>query len=235
MQTSTNLVAILGFHEGNAGQVAEWFESVTGLQIDCFFCTQETQINVDATAENAKRISQRMSYPMNGFFKGKPFFCSEQWISILRNRGVHKLLLLESDNFQRLGVLKNAVAHGFELISAIHPTAVLLDDAIVHPGVWINARAVVGYKSEIYPGAMINTGAIVEHHCILESCCQVDPGAVLGGHVTLRTGSHVHLGACIVNRIEIGEGAVVGAGSLVRANVAPHSTVVGVPAHPLIK
>lgn len=223
-------VAILGFHEGNAGQTADWFEAVSGYEIDCFFCESEIEIDLNPMEENKKRNSQRMEYPCHGQFKGKPFFSVPNWIHILRERGVSKILPLESENAKRFDILQKARQEGFELVSAIHPSAQILSQATLYPGIWIHANATIGYKAEIFPGAMINTGAIIEHHCILESCSQVDPGVVMGGHVTLRERSHVHLGARIINKIEIGADAEIGAGSLVLHSVPPRSIYVGSPA-----
>lgn len=223
-------VAISGFHDGNAGQVAEWFEGVTGHVIDCFVVNHDSPLKIDPALENEKRVSQRMEYPGLGSFKDKPLIWSSKWEEIVRSRGVRHILPMDSCNQDRWITLQKARAAGFELVSAIHPTATLLDQCIIEPGVWINANVVIGYKAEIRAGAMINTGSILEHHNIVETCAQVDPGVVTGGNVTLRARCHVHLGARIVNRIEIGEEGVVGAGSLVRNSVAPRTVVVGVPA-----
>jgi sugar O-acyltransferase (sialic acid O-acetyltransferase NeuD family) len=223
-------VAITGIHDGNAGQVAEWFEEVTGCELDCFVVSRDEPIVINALEENKKRVSQKMEYPGIDSFKERPLIYSTDWTSVLKRRGVSHILPMDSCNADRWVTLQRAREAGFSLVSAIHPTALLLDQCEIEPGVWINAKVVIGYKAEIRTGAMINTGAIIEHHNVIESCAQVDPGVVTGGNVTLRARSHVHLGAVIVNRIEIGEDAVVGAGSMVRQSVPPLTLVYGVPA-----
>lgn len=225
-------VAILGFHDGNAGQVAEWFTAVTGRKIACFV-VESKPFKVDAAAENKKRVSQRMEYPEGGTFKGKPLLCSLCWPRQLQILGIKHVLPLTSDNTQRLKEIQRARIHGLQLVSAVHPMAYVDPTATIAPGVWIQPTAYVGYKVELGAGTMVNTGARIEHHSVIEECCQLDPGATLAGHVTLRKTAHVHMGANIVNRVEVGEGAVIGAGALVRHNVPAGQTVIGVPAKQL--
>jgi len=51
-------VAILGFHDGSAGQTATWFEQTTPFQIACFVDESTEPFEVDVKAENRKRVSQ---------------------------------------------------------------------------------------------------------------------------------------------------------------------------------
>ena len=62
-----------------------------------------------------------------------------------------------------------------------------------------------------------------------------NPTTGVGGkrHPTLRDGVVVGSGAQVLGPIEVGEGAKVGANSVVTKDVAPASTVVGIPAKPV--
>jgi serine O-acetyltransferase len=62
-----------------------------------------------------------------------------------------------------------------------------------------------------------------------------NPSTGVGGkrHPTIRSGVVIGSGAQILGPIEIGEGAKVGANSVVTKDVAPGSTVVGIPAKPV--
>jgi sugar O-acyltransferase (sialic acid O-acetyltransferase NeuD family) len=230
IQVRPNSVAILGFHDGSAGQIECWFEKTTGLHIACFVHESAEPFQVNVAAENKRRTSQRTSFPQDGLFKGRPFLVELDWISTLKRAGIRRVLPLTPDNRTRLRQIEQACAHGLELVSGIHPTVTVLSDAIIEPGVWINAGSIIGYKAEIQAGVLINTGVKVDHHNVLETCCQVDPGAVLAGNVTLRRCCQVHTGATIINRIEIGEDAIIGAGAVVIRNIPPRSVAVGVPA-----
>ena len=225
-----NSVAILGFHDGNAGQVETWFEQATGLHLACFVHPEAEPPNVDAAVENRRRVSQHTNFPTRDAFKGRPLLSAVDWPARLLALGIRRVVPLLSNNRERLQAIAAACAHGLELVSAIHPSVLILSGASIQPGVWINAGSIIGYNAEIAAGVLINTGVQLDHHNVLETCCQVDPGVVTAGNVTLRECCHVHTGTTIINRIEVGADAIVGAGAVVIRNVPPHTTVVGVPA-----
>jgi len=225
-----NSVAFLGFHDGAAGQVETWFEEVTGYHIACFVHESAEPVIVDIEAENRKRVSQRTEFPKNGTFKGRPFIVSLNWVQELKDIGIQKVVLLTPQNRIRYKQLLQCREYGFELISAIHPTVIVLPGATIDAGVWINAGSIIGYKAELHSGVMLNTGVQIDHHNVLEECCQADPGVVTAGNVTFRQCAHIHTGATIINRIEIGRDAIIGAGAVVIKDIPPNTTAVGVPA-----
>lgn len=102
-----------------------------------------------------------------------------------------------------------------------------------------------GYGLFIPPRTVIGYGMYIQH-------CQgliISPGAVIGNNVNFgqfttvgsntenaaRIGNGVYVGpgVSIVDDIEIGSGACIGAGAVVTKNVAPDTTVGGVPARPI--
>jgi len=228
-----NKVAIVGFFDGSAGQVETWFEEVTGYEIACFVFGHDSFEEVNVEEENSKRVCKITEFPQNKLFKNKLFICSSNWVEEIRKIGVYKALCLEPSNKKRqehINLLRN---EGIELVSAIHPSAIILPQAKIHNGVWINAGAIIGYKTEIESGTIVNTGAQIDHHNIVEECCQIDPSAVTAGNVVLRNCCHIHTGATVINRRIIGENSIVGAGSVVIRDVEPNCTVIGVPARVL--
>jgi|SRR5947209_517833 len=227
--TTSHSVAVLGFHDGSAGQIETWFEESTGYRIACFVY-EASLFELDVAAEHKKRVSQRTEFPQGGTFKGRPFLVALDWTAELERRAIRKVLALTPNNRERLRQIETCRAKGIELVSAIHPTVTVLSEARIESGVWINAQSIIGYKAEVESGVLINTGVHIDHHNVLESCCQVDPGVVTAGFVTLRKCSQVHTGAVIINRVEIGEDAVIGAGGVVIKSIPPGSTAFGVPA-----
>lgn len=219
------LVAVLGYHDGAAGQVSTWLK----YQIAAYVHEAES-FYVDPEAENRKRVSQRTEYPFGRTFRGKPFIVGFDWPERLKAMGVTHILPLTPDNRERLRLMNRGREYGLALASAIHPSALVLPGAILEPGVWINARCVIGYKAEIAAGVILNTGVQVDHHNVLETCCQLDPRVTTAGNVTIRECAQIHTGATIINRIEVGQDAIVGAGAVVIDNVPPRCTTVGVPA-----
>lgn len=227
---ANNSVAILGFQDGSSGQIETWFEKVTGYQIACFVHEAAMPHEVDVAAENRQRISQRMSFPTKTSFKGYPLITSLTWWDELRHLGINKVLPLTPDNDLRYKQIQRCLSLGIELVSAIHPSALILADAEIASGVWINAGVIIGYKAEVETGALINTGCIVEHHNVLKSCAQLAPGVVTAGNVTFWERCNVYTRAVIINRKQIGVGAIVGAGAVVIDDIPDYATAVGIPA-----
>lgn len=99
---------------------------------------------------------------------------------------------------------------------------------------------------DIHPAARIGCGILLDHAtsfvvgetAIIEDDVSILHEVTLGGtgkttgdrHPIVRSGVLLGAGAKVLGRVEIGEGAKVGAGSVVLADVPPHTTVAGVPA-----
>ena len=102
------------------------------------------------------------------------------------------------------------------------------------------------FAVDIHPAARIGCGILLDHAtsfvvgetAIIEDNVSILHEVTLGGsgkqtgdrHPIVRSGVLLGAGAKILGRVEIGEGAKVGAGSVVLNDVAPHTTVAGVPA-----
>lgn len=230
ISVTSNSVAVLGFHDSSAGQTDTWIEEATGLHLACFILESIEPFEVDIEGENKQRVSQRTAFPIKDTFLDRPFIVASDWPERLQKLGIGKVLPLTPNNRERLRQIETCREYGFELISAIHPTATILAGASIEPGVLINARSIIGYKAEIETGVLIDTGVQVDHHNVLKSCCQLDPGVVTAGNVTLWECSHLHTAVTVINRIHIGEDAIIGAGATVISDIPPRCTAVGVPA-----
>lgn len=98
---------------------------------------------------------------------------------------------------------------------------------------------------EIHPGAQIGQGVFIDHGMgvvigettVIGDQCLLYQGVTLGGtgkihgkrHPTLGRNVVVGAGAKVLGAIRVGENTRIGAGSVVLRDVAPNSTVVGIP------
>lgn len=105
------------------------------------------------------------------------------------------------------------------------------------------------FAVDFHPAARIGRGIMIDHGtsvvigetAVIEDEVSMLQEVTLGGtgkesgdrHPKVRRGVLIGAGAKILGNIEIGEGAKVGAGSIVLDDVAPFTTVVGVPARPV--
>lgn len=222
-------IAIVGWEDGGAGQVQAWLESSSKHEIACFVNPQDEVPDVDIARETKRRESKYFNYPSGNSFKGRPLLSSDAWADILLKVGIKKVLVMTSCNRERLNQINLARSKGLKLVSAIHPSAVILEGAVIHDNVIIYPKVIVGYGAELYPGVVLNTGSQVDHHNVVYSCVSIDPGVVTAGNVTLHECAKVHTGAVIINKIRVGADAVIGAGSVIINDVPDRATVVGVP------
>jgi serine O-acetyltransferase len=98
------------------------------------------------------------------------------------------------------------------------------DAAVVHPGVFIpNGQVVIYGIVEIQPGVILSPWVTV--------------GVIGGGVIGPRIGPWVQIGtgAKVMGDIDIGAGARVGVNAVVLDDVAPNTTVVGMPAAPVVE
>ncbi len=100
---------------------------------------------------------------------------------------------------------------------------------------------------EIHPGAKIGKGVFIDHGMavVIGETCEIGDnvliyqGVTLGGtgkdvgkrHPTVGNNVLIGSGARVLGPINIGDNSKIGAGSVVLHDVAPYSTVVGVPGH----
>lgn len=147
--------------------------------------------------------------------------CSEMCMPLLFFKGYHALQShriahqLWNDQRQCLALyLQNQISQVFDV--DIHPAAVIGKGIMIDhaTGVVIGETAVLGdYVSMLHSVTLGGSG-----------CSKGDR------HPKIRRGVLIGVGAKILGNVEVGEGAKIGAGSVVLDDVAPRTTVAGVPA-----
>lgn len=150
-----------------------------------------------------------------------------------REHNIAGAIVAIGDNGVRRAFADRIESMGIELINAIHPSANLARNVTLGRNVVVAAGAVVCAHCQIGDSVILNTGCIVDHETMVGTAAHVCPGARIAGRVTIESGAFIGIGATVIQMVRIGCEAVVGAGAVVTRNVAPMSTVVGVPARPI--
>jgi sugar O-acyltransferase (sialic acid O-acetyltransferase NeuD family) len=151
-----------------------------------------------------------------------------------------RMVLGIGDPQQRELVMENAKRAGFDFQTLIHPRVERSRWVEIGGGAIVCAGTMLTTNIRLGEQVHINLGCSIGHDVVLGDFVTLAPGAHISGWVTIERGAYVGSGATIVNGREgkpltIGEHAVVGAGACVTHSVPDRTTVVGVPARPLMK
>lgn len=121
----------------------------------------------------------------------------------------------------------------FFLARLVAEVARLFTGIEIHPGAQIGRRLVIDHGM----GVVIGETAVIGDDCIIFHC------ATLGGlkfdpvkrHPTVGNKVLIGTGAKVLGPILVGDGAMIGANAVVTKDVPPGATMVGSPAHQVIR
>jgi sugar O-acyltransferase (sialic acid O-acetyltransferase NeuD family) len=140
-----------------------------------------------------------------------------------------------SDNWTRAQVWEEMRkrASSLELVSIVHPASVVAPDAALGAGTLVLAGAIVNPGARIGIQCIVNTRVSLDHDSELKSHASLLPGVVTGGNVVVGEFACVCIGSVLAHQVRIGEHTVVGAGSVVLADLPGYVLAYGTPARPV--
>lgn len=124
-------------------------------------------------------------------------------------------------------------ARGWRAASLVHPTASVGGATRLGAGAILCAGARITTNVSVGDHVHVNLNATVGHDAVLGDYVTVNPLASISGRVIVGAETMIGTGANVVEGVRIGERAIVGAGAVVVRDVAPGTTVAGVPARPI--
>lgn len=146
---------------------------------------------------------------------GDNFFCNEH--AVIGNYGF-TLSIDDNGNNYRIPSLGNVIIGDYVEVGPFTDVAAgTCGDTILEDYVKLDALIHIGHEAHLHKNVEITAGAVV------------------AGFVDMEEKSYVGINASIKNRIRIGENCVIGMGTNVTKSVEQKMTVIGNPAHPLIK
>ncbi len=117
-----------------------------------------------------------------------------------------------------------------QLVSVIHPSAIIDASVGLGAGSVVFAGAVIQPDTTIGAHAIVNTAASIDHDCRLGEAVHVAPGTRLAGNVTLGDEVFLGIGTVVIPGITIGARTTVGAGAAVVCDLPAGALAFGVPA-----
>lgn len=128
------------------------------------------------------------------------------------------------------------------ILNSLSTNTTLIFPTLIHERAWVSKDVKIGKGSIIYPGTSINYGSDIGdfvvnnmncalgHHTTIGGFSSLAPGVNTGGHTTIGEAVDIGIGASTLQNVHIGADSIIGGQSMVIRDVAPHTTVVGVPA-----
>jgi len=133
------------------------------------------------------------------------------------------------NNAVRERVQVKLIEQGLNVLSLIHPSAVIGTDVEIGIGTAVMAGVVINSSTRIGKGCIINTSASLDHDNVIEDYVHISPGVNIAGTVKVGKGSWIGIGSVISNNVNICSGCKVGAGAVVVKDITEPGTYVGVP------
>jgi len=163
-------------------------------------------------------------------FGGASVLGGQEKLAELKRGGVSHLALGVGNCEARLKLAKVAMKSGFNLITVIHPSAIVAANACIGAGSVLCAGSVVNPEATLGLAVIVNTCASVDHECVIEDGVHISPGAHLAGKVTVGRGTTLGIGSVARDGISIGGGCIIGAGAVVVSDLPENIVAYGVPA-----
>lgn len=225
MKIKKQKCAIVGWEEGLAGQISQWIN----YEVLFYIHPEDRQPYIDLKLIK-KKPSKRFSFPHNGKYLNKKFICSKKWPSYLIKRKIKNVLILISDNLERMKAIEMAKKFKLNILNAIHPSAIVLSKAKIGKGVILEPFTFIGYKTEILDGVLVQERASVEHNTVIQNGVTINPSVTITGNCLVERNVTIHTGTIIKNNITIKKNSIIGAGSLVLKNIRSNVFAWGAPA-----
>lgn len=119
---------------------------------------------------------------------------------------------------------------GNNIVSLVHPSAIIGNDVSIGIGTVVMAGAVINPGTRIGEMCIINTCATVGHDNHIGSFVHISSGAHLAGTVVVGEYTWIGVGATVINNVAIHSNCFIGAGTVVIKNIIRPGVYVGVPA-----
>lgn len=115
----------------------------------------------------------------------------------------------------------------------VAPSAAISSTAVIGKGCVIYPHCYVGHKARLGDRVFVLAGSVINHDVVIEDDVTLATHVALAGSVHVEAGCYLGQSSTVRQFLRIGAGAVVGMGSVVVADVAPSTVVVGNPARRL--
>lgn len=168
-------------------------------------------------------------------FDEKPIFGGVEALSLLKKKGIRYVALGFGHCSARIAAASLLKKNDFQIITLIHPDAVISNSATIGEGTVVSAGVVIDPACKVGRYAIINNSATICHGSTIDDGVHICPGVSIGGNVHVGLCCWVGIGSCIIDHVRIGERSYIGAGSVVTKDIPAGLLAHGNPAQVIRK
>ncbi len=168
-----------------------------------------------------------------GEFCGLPVLGSETDLPRLRDGGIRRIAIGVggfTDNRARTRVYRVVKELGFEVVSAIHPSAVVAPGVVMGEAAMLCAGVVLNPGVSVGSNTLVYTNSLVDHETRVGDHVLISSGVTVGAYASIGDDAVLCMGCTVVSGMRVGEGALVAGGAVVVKDVEAGGCVAGVPA-----
>ena len=132
-------------------------------------------------------------------------------------------------NHIRAKLYQKCMDNGLEIVTLIHPSAVLSSSVTVGEGSVVMAGVVMNADANIGKCCIINSSCVIEHDNVIGDFAHISPLVACAGDVTVGEYTHIGIGSCIIQGVSIGSNSIIGAGSVVVTDLVAQKLAYGNP------
>lgn len=190
------------------------------------------------------RLLERLGHPVLGFLDeaperqgrvlaGQPVLGDLDWLGTWGRPMAVALAIGDGRVRERMHGQLTATGWPLTFPPLIHPAADLGPRVRVGDGTVVEAGCILTCDIEVGAFVLLNVGCRLGHDVQVGDYATVAGSSHLTGAVQCGPLADLGVGTVTVPGVKLGEGARTGAGAVITRDVAPWTTVVGVPARPL--
>lgn len=120
-----------------------------------------------------------------------------------------QVIVAIGSNSIREKLMMQLVALDFDLVTVVHPQAIVSPSAVLGAGSVVMAGAIVGTDARLGVGSIVNCGAVVDHHATVEDYGHLGVSASMAGGTALGRGAWMQAGSALGYGVNVTAGEVL--------------------------
>jgi len=133
------------------------------------------------------------------------------------------------DNKIRAIIFNKILQVDMEIITLIHPSAVVSQSVVIGKGSVVMPNVVINAQTKIGCGSILNSASVIEHENSIGDFVHISPNVALAGNVTISDYAHIGIGSSVKQGITIGANSIIGVGSVVIKDIKSNQIAYGNP------